>query len=368
MKAATTAFALLSALALLAVAGCDAPCPKGPPVSARGQTGGGSESGSGSVPLTVTIMDAGVGPLPGATVVVWWSGDRTSDLGDKTTVERDGTTVEVGPDGAVVEPGMKAGTPEATHVLRMLTSDSGQVVAHVPSGLLMGIVAAKEGYTEEWVGHLGVGDSPLGFTLPLYRTTLSIWMNGTLSPGALSTGEFTGGNYAWSGQNIPFPPAAQRGYAARMTLLDATVGWSNDPLSLTNPGGMGDLAVAAGPDAQRDPTLFADSGTNTGLGPQQEELRRGSEELRTHSVQGAEQVFLGPATASGYSAPMGLPYTLHAQMEFDRALSDLDGCLYRSGQSDSGSGAGASIPGLAFPLLVLALLGTAAVIVVRRKA
>lgn len=213
---------LLVAPALFAAsAGCVA-CEPGPPVSARGIDSGDAEAGIRGFAMRVLVTDGPGGPpVEGAGVAVYWANIGTG--------EWSGPRVEVGPGSVIVEPINASSTVEAKEVLFMRAGADGIVTARVPSDRIVGIVAAKAGYTEEWLPAVasGEGGTEGEITLPLYRETVAVDMDGVWGPGAVSTGQVTSSQYEWDPHDVPFAdtPEGDRGYAARIVELTVTVNW-----------------------------------------------------------------------------------------------------------------------------------------------
>lgn len=321
------------------LAGCAYPCETTPPVTARiVPADAPATGGSGPAALAVRILDGPGGQgLPSAAVVFYWADDAVSENRDEMG------RVEVGPDRVVVEPGARAATPLARYVVALRTDAAGVAVAHLPADRFVGIVAAADGRTEEWIAHVATTPGRTELAIPLYRTRLAFDLEGTWGPGGASTAFVTGGGTVWQPQAIPFPEGSSKGYAARIVGLNATLRWENQATAF------GNLAVGIGPTTGSGPTVVREESPNVAAGAQKEEARLAVVELHEHSILGAAQILVGPASQSAYVAPLGMPYTLHVEMEFDRARADFEGCLYRGeAQSDSGGwGVGAPAWGLA---------------------
>ncbi|MEA3204189.1 MAG: hypothetical protein QOI63_1869, partial [Thermoplasmata archaeon] len=152
---------LLCLLALAPLlAGCvGSSCTGQPPVSARGVgTGTPSEGGDGGSLAEVTVAQEPGGPgLAGAGVVFFWGKE---DAGAASRGER--AVVHVGADGEAgsaavdVDAGLPA-PPTYTTTLPLRAGPDGKVTAHLPSNRIVGVVAAADGWTEEWVPALATG-------------------------------------------------------------------------------------------------------------------------------------------------------------------------------------------------------------------
>jgi hypothetical protein len=354
----TPLLAVALVLATLTAGCAGIPCERGPPVTARGiGPGTPMEGGSGDHVLTVRVTDGpGGGPLPDAGVVLYWASDRPQDLDNVSRVE-------VGPDRVVVQPGSKAATPEPDTVLRLRTGPDGTATARLPTDRLVGLVAAKDGYTEEYVGHIatGSGAGADAFDLPLYRSRLELKLAGTWGPGGGSTGAFTGNNYLWQPESVPFAgeAAADAGYAARLVHLKAVLRWNNAPTAF------GDLGLGLGARGEGQPRVFRDAGDNAAFTLQEEHLELKVDELHSYGLMG-RNLALGPASDTGFVAPLGLDYEIVVTAEFDRRAADLEGCIYRGRASDVQGGLGASAPAGGILVVLAATLGTAAVVSRRR--
>ena len=325
--------ALALPLVFVPLSGC-VDCTQGPPVSARDITSGDEDAGGRAFALDILVTDGPGGPpLPGAGVVAYYGGTDANDWS--------GSRVQVGPDSVLIEPVNDSRTTEAREVLRMLTGAEGRATAHVPGNRIIGVVVAKEGYTEEWVPAVAAGSTGAqgSLTIALYRAQVTLDMDAVwAAPGAASTGEATSSDYAWDPHPVPFGSTteAARGYAARIVELTVTVSWTNAPT------GAGDLGVGAGP-AGENPRFFEDAGNNVAPGAQSVRATLDVRQLEEHGILGAPAVVVGAATDSGFVAPFGLPYTMVVEARFDTALAAFGACSYRADADDS-EGTGASVP------------------------
>lgn len=331
------------------LAGCTS-CVEGPPVSARGIAATDETAGVLGYELDISITDGPGGPaLPGAGVVVYYGGT--------TSGEWTGPRVEVRPGTVIVDAMNATSTVESKTVLRMMSDEDGLVRAHVPGQRIVGVVAAKDGYTEEWVPALAAGESGErgSITLPLYRANLTADIDAVWGPGGASSGAVTNSQYAWDPHAAPFGETsdAVRGYAARIVELRVTIEWSNGAT------GAGDLGVGIGP-PDDGPRYFSDASTNAAMGGQTETALLDVATLRDHGILGAPRIDLGGATQTGFVAPFGLPYTLHVEALFDTARAVLAACAFNA-QQDDNDGFGASVPGGATLAAVLGLAGAALV-------
>jgi hypothetical protein len=344
---------IVAPIAFALLAGC-ASCVEGPPVSARNIADTDDTAGVLGYELNVRITEGpgGLG-LPGAGVVVYYGGTTSS--------EWRGPRVEVRPDLVLVEPMNATGTVESKTVLRMMSDGTGLVHARVPGQRILGVVAAKDGYTEEWVPALAAGETGESgtITLPLYRANLTVDMDAVWGPGGASTGAVTNSQYAWDTHEVPFgsTEGAARGYAARIVEMRVTIDWTNGAT------GVGDLGIGAGP-PEDGPRYFSDGRTNAATGAQQETTMLDVQTLREHGILGAPSIDVGAASETGFVAPFGLPYTIHVEALFDTARAALSACSFGARQDDN-EGFGASVPGGATLVAVLGLAGAA--LVVARK-
>lgn len=334
MRLAVALLLVTATLVPLGFSGCVS-CEEGPPVTARGIDRAPSSDGTGPYRLQVQVIDAHTGDiLPGAGVVVYWGGDRVG--------EWDHPFIQVGPDRVIVEPDPDAETAEPASTLRLRSDGDGRVRAQVPENRILGIVAAKDGWTEEWLPAIASGEGGGGdtITVPLYRSHLDVVLNGTWSPGAASSGFVTSSQYAWDPVEVPFGDAedTNRGYASRIVGLEVTLEWENGI------DGVGDLGIGVGPQPGDGPTYFADGGENLGSGAQSESATLAAEDLAQHGILGPSPIHVGAATKSGYLAPFGLDYTLRISADFDAALAELSDCL-NDGVDDDSEGVGVSVPG-----------------------
>src|SRR5207244_8324894 len=135
----------------------------------------------------------------------------------------------------------------------------GTVTAHLPKDRIVGVVAAADGWTEEWIPALATGSSgDLALRLPLYQVHLGLDATGTADRASVSSAFLLGdSNAQWYPQDLQLGKAsgATAGYLARVVALDATLNWTNEALAF------GDLALAAGP-ATGKPTVVQDDSTD----------------------------------------------------------------------------------------------------------
>jgi hypothetical protein len=299
--------------------------------------------------------------LPGAGVVFFWGDESTSAAlrGDRAVVQVDTSgsysRVSVDSDGAPVP-------TRYTHTLPLLAGPDGSVSARLPPDRIVGVVAAADGWTEEWVPAFGTGhEGAMQLKVPLYHERLSLDLTGTIGPGGLSTAYAMGdGKALWYPQDVKLgaAPDATPGYLARLVDLQGVLNWTNGPLSF------GDLALAAGPD-NAQPAVVRDTDTDVAAGPRSQNLDRGLGALREEGFLAGNHLYAGPATRTGYFGPMGLPYTLHLTLTMDRARAFRQTCGV---DVNAGGGpTGVSAPGAGIALVV-ALLGMAAVPRRRRSA
>lgn len=360
---------LLIPLPFVALAGCTDDCQAGPPVTARGIVSGPSSGGSGDYALDLRIVDGPGGPpVAGAGVVVYWGGDSSSSWSGPRISVTGGAANS--PDGqsaggsVVVDPGTQAETVEAKTTVRILTDADGRARANVPANRIVGIVAAKDGYTEEWVPALATGDAAGAGTLavPLFRTQLALDMEAVWQgPAQGSTGTVTSSSYAWDPHDVPFGETeeANRAYAARIVEMTVTIAWSNDPM------GAGDLGIGTGHEGD-GPARFHDGGNNAAPGAQSESVTLSLSDLMEHGILGAPRIRAGAATDSAVVAPFGLPYAMHIEARFDRELAErATSCGTVRGSASDNDGYGANTPG--FEAVALVIAGAVGVLLSRRR-
>jgi hypothetical protein len=345
------ALCLLALVPLLA--GCvGTSCDPQPPVSARGVgPGTPSAGGDGGYSATLTVTQEPGGPgLAGAGVVFFWGRE---DSGAALRGER--PVVHVGAQGGDGSASIDIGTglpapPAYTATLPLRAGPDGTVTARLPTDRIVGVVAAADGWTEEWIPALATGHAgTLQLRLPLYHEHLALDLPGTLGPGSASTAILTGeGSAAWSPQDarLGATPEATRGYLARLTGLEAWLNWTNGPLAF------GDLALAVGPDGST-PTQVRDSGADAAMGERTQQLQVQASDVRDRGLQGAGHLYIGPATRTAYFGPTGLAYTLHVDLTMDRAQAFQQSCggVTVSAEAHPSPAAGA--------LVVVGLLGAA---------
>ncbi|HUR61700.1 MAG TPA: hypothetical protein VM286_04980 [Candidatus Thermoplasmatota archaeon] len=332
------------------LAGCVSSCDPVPPVSARGiGPGTPSRGGTGSYSANITITQEPGGPgLAGAGVVFFWGDedDAAARRGERSVVH---VGAEGGAGNAEVDVSLPtASPPDYTTTLPLRTDAKGTVLARLPANRIVGFVAAADGWTEEWIPALATGsEGELRIAMPLYRERLVLDLQGTLSPGAASTAAVNQ-DVAWYPQDARLGSAAgaTAGYLARLIRLDATLNWTNAPLSF------GDLALAAGPEAG-DPTLVRDADTDATLGARTQTLEVAGSDVRDRGLLGASHLHIGPATQTAYVGPMGVPYTLHVALTMDRAQAFRQSCAGDSVHVEQHSSPGAGL------WLAAALLGAA---------
>lgn len=348
-------------VALLILTGCTVPCEQGPLVSARGITDAPAEDGSGDAELAITVREGRGGPpIAGAGVVVHWSENKVEHHEDEDIPP------EAGEPGEPVPPNATAATPEPRTTLTLMTSEDGMARAHVPDGQIVGITAAKEGYTEEWIGYVPASSSATSeLTLPLYHQHREGWINDTLEPAGASTGAITGSERVWDDHEVDLGPDPAD-HMARIVSLEAPLTWENEPTA------SGDLGIGVD-ESPGDPRVFHDRDDNAEWGQQTEHLSMDRHDLESYRLTSASSLLLGAGTETAYAAPEGLDHALAWEATFDRSAADSDGCLYvmpppeddRSGNPGaSADGEEIPAPGAAAGLTVLAVL---AVVCARRR-
>lgn len=347
-----TAFAamLLLLVPFALLAGCLS-CVSGPPVTARGIESADASGGLRGFSLDVLVTDGPGGPpMPGAGVVVYYG---RADVGDW-----EGPRVDVGGPGGSVHAGAGnfTGTAESTNVLRLLTGEDGVATARVPGNRIVGVVAARDGFTEEWIPAAAAGDTGASgrVVMPLFRAAIETSVDAVWSPGGASSGVVTDNNYLWDPHELPFGDTAEsrRGYAARALEIDITLNWTNGA------SGAGDLAVGiGGPGSQ--PGRFEDGGRNAGVGEQSERAVFDLAALEASGALGSPAIMAGAASETGFAAPFGLPYTMHVRALFDTAQASLERCLSVGEAPRDAGPPGASVPA-AGVVTLLAVLAAAA--------
>lgn len=361
MKRSRAGLALVLLLPLVAVplTGCTEACDPGPPVTARGIATGPSIGGNGDFGMTLRVTDGPGGePLQGAALVVYWADTRATSWS--------GSRVEVSasPSGSyvVVDPGDVRDTVPAETTLRLVTSADGTARANVPPNRIVGVVAAKDGFTQEWVPAMATGDtgSAGSVTVPLFRERVTLELDAVwATPAAGSPGTVTQGNYAWNPQIVPFGASddANRGYAARIVEMAVTINWTNGPMSY------GDLAVGVGHE-EEGTAFFQDNGDNVPPGDHSELAMLDVGILQEHGILGAPMIRAGAASDSAFVAPFGMPYTMRIDARFDREIAErATSCGTVRGQSSDDE---SLVPGFE-PLLALGVLVAVAALASRRK-
>ncbi len=338
----------LAVVATISLSGCVS-C-AGPPVTARGTSGAPSVVGDGPHHLAVSVLSATDGqPIPGAAVVAYWDG---------TTLEQAREAGE-GQDPGQAIPGEFYPTVDTRHTLRANTDADGLVAMRVPEGIVVGLVAAADGFTEEWLpGVPSSGPSSMQI-ITVYESRMEVTINGTWGPGAGSSGFVTGSNYAWDDRELDVgtDPAARAGYAARIQSASITLAWEN---GIT---GGGDLGIGLGPNGGA-PTYFDDASENLGIGTQTEETSLARGDIQEHGLD-TGTLHVGPATKSGFLAPGGLAYSLVLVLEFEGLSPDI-GCASRGTTTDDSSGFGVDAPGIGVAA-ILAALAAIGLILARRR-
>ena len=335
------------------LAGCTS-CVEGPPVSARGITDAPSTAGIRGYALDVLVTDGpGGAALPGAGVVVYYGSDSAS--------EWSGPRVQVGPDTVIVEPINATGTVESKTTERLMTDASGHAVARVPENRIVGIVVAKDGYTEEWIPALATGTNGGTIGIPLYRSSVSVDMDAVWGPGGASSGAVTESQYEWDPHEVTFAEnsEANRGYSARIVEMQITIEWTNGA------AGAGDLAVGVGP-PEDGPRYFNDNGANAAPGQHSETAVISLNDLAERGIIGAGIIQAGAATQTAFVAPFGLPYTIHVDALFDTARAAFASCS-RGGDASDNDGAGVNVPGQGTIAASLSLTGAAFLVGRRQK-
>lgn len=334
------------------LAGCTS-CVEGPPVSARGITDAPSAGGIRGYSMTILVTDGPGGPaLPGAGVVVYYGSDSTS--------EWSGPRIEVSDEDVLIEPVNGTGTVESKTTERLMTAGDGRALARVPENRIVGIVVAKDGYTEEWLPAVATGTTEGAITVPLYRANLTVDMDAVWGPGSASSGVVTDSQYGWDPHEVAFgeTPAANRGYAARIIEMRVTIEWTNGAM------GSGDLGIGVGP-PDDGPRYFQDGNDDATPGAKSEMAAIALRELAERGILGAPAIQVGAATDTAFVAPFGLPYTMHIEAIFDTARANLGACNMGGTQSDN-DGAGVNVPGHGWIASIIGLT-VGALVIGRRK-
>lgn len=297
--------ALLLVALIVPLSGCFSFCEPPAPVSARGVPDSAPDtSGSGPSAFAIEVREEGPSgkPVAGAGVVFFW-GDETS---------RDPSQlVQIGPDGIVVDNAgtkVQVGTihfgitpPRYTTTLELRTDANGHAVGKLPANRIAGVVVAAPGYTEEVVRAFATGaGGSRSVVVPLFHDTLTLSTSGTISPGAFSTATVpVAGSAIW----YPDTSLFSADYLDRLVSLELWLNWTNGPTAIADIGiGLGRASNAI--------DRYEDSATTVAPGDYTERLKMGLDELASLDFTGADQVLAGPATTTGYLAPLGLPYTL----------------------------------------------------------
>ncbi len=357
MRAAT--LLLLGALlAPIMLSGCAANCHAGPLVSARGITEAPAEAGDGEALVNLTVTHGRGGPpLDGAAVVLYWAEHRIEDYEDEQIPPEAGEPAEP------VQPNATAATPPADHTLALMTGPDGTVRAHLPKDRIVGAVAAKPGYTEEWIGYFPApASATTELVLPLYSQQVTATINGTLSPAGASTGAVTSNNRVWDAHEVDLGPDPA-GHMARLVDVEAQLVWENGPT------GFGDLGI--GLDGEPgDPRVFEDDDENADTGPQSENMTMDRRDVEAYRLHQMDTLYAGAGSQTAFVAPQGLPYTVDIELRFDRIASDMAGCLYvmppPEDDRSEGPGASTEIPWLG-ALGLLTVLGLTAAVRHRRR-
>ncbi len=286
------------AVACLLTAGC---LDDGPPVTARGIEDAPVDAGDGPFTLRVMVTHGPGGePIAGAGVVVYWPEIELPQIDIDTTGAAQGQ-------GASLN--IRFDQPHLEGVLRLRTGADGVAVARVDPGQSVGVVAAADGYTQEWVPGVptGAADEEARLAVPLFLSQISLHVNGTWA----GPGQQGLLGPAWDPQAIVFhpDPATDQGYRDRLAGLQIQVGWSNDL------NGVGDLSAAVGATAD---TLSAraDDDMDAGTGDRSETLLLDQSGLADAGLIGAPALHAGPATDSGFLALGGLAYELNVSAQF----------------------------------------------------
>lgn len=309
------AVAVLGMLAA-GLAGCSGvPCTPGPLVTARGiGDGTPTRAGDGAFSLVVEVVDPTGAPLPGAGVVLYWNDARPADFAEQKDNDA------AGKPGQAVEPGRTAGTPAARDALRLRTDEQGGAEGLVPSDRLVGLVAARDDMTEEWVGYIATGADGATATqrITIYPRHMEWTIEGTLLLAGASPASFAGGPPMWDASEVPFP-SSPSAHLRRLVGLDATIEWTNAP------GSFGNLGVGIGFNGEL--AEVGDDSMNAGMAAYSERLLLSTSDLRKVEAHDAWSLQVG-VTADAYAAPSALAYTIRLAADFDRARADGANCLY----------------------------------------
>src|SRR5581483_7285026 len=203
------------------------------------------------------------------------------------------------------------------------TDADGVAEARVAPGSEARVVASLEGFTQETKRDVPVGGDgdASQIEMPLYRSHVTLWINGTLAPAAASLQREGADDFRWDPHTLQFgrDAEARRGYAARVVLLNVSLGWEN---TLT---AAGDLGIGMGQHTDQ-PDLVQDSGAlQLPPGHYQETMALTLSDL--HRWQHAGSLYAGAGTGTAYVAPEGLPYSIKVDAVFDgdQALHDSPG-------------------------------------------
>lgn len=363
MRSRASVLLLFVGLALLPMmAGCA--CAR-PAVSARGITDAPTSTGRGAFTLDIHILDGLTGaPLPGAGIVAYWGNDAVGSWSAPRVEVSGGAGSGSAGGRVVVDPGLTASSPQPSNTARLMSGPDGIAHARVPANIIIGIVAAKADYTEEWVPAVASGDSGAGaLTITLLPSRIQASIEGAWGPGAASTGVVTSSSYAWKPAPAPFTNDSDtlRAFAARIVELKVTVTWNNTMQ------GYGDLGIGVGPDPARDPTYFRNPTRDAQPGEHTETATLSAQDLVKHGIVAAPAVIVGPAVDAGFLAPQGLAYSVRVDARFE-GTGDL-GFPCGGGQAggrtvDDSKGVGAHVPG---PEVGLLLAGVALMVLLSRR-
>ncbi len=354
----------ISLVLILLVAGCCAPPFSAFDVAANAPASGGN--GPRVINVDVRHTD---GSQPAATLIVFWQIDLEKD--DTSTV----TLAAMG-----------------------LRSTDGHFVARVPNDRMIGLAAATDrAHAEEW-SLMPAGAGPDNVVL----TTFDRHRNGTIDsrwgPAAASASRlspFYFGNHPWDPNLLVFDPDPEinAAYTLRMSRIGANLTWTNGVDGVASLG-----LLLTHDETQEQNCSFQNSRDEFGPGTYTEpydSTRSGAGFicLTPPDHRNASALYIGPGTDSAMVAPLGLPYTITFEAEFDRQSTIESLCeIYagrevkvqrvdpRSGnlgrprdanatdldQSEDEEAWTGDTPGPGF-LAVAGILAAAAVVVVRRR-
>jgi hypothetical protein len=220
---------------------------------------------------------------------------------------------------------------DEVRVLRLMSSEAGQVVLHVPAEEAIELAAGRVEWTHE--AHLDAGAAPAALTLApasLMGTIEGEW-GSPLAEGVSGP--------VWQPNDLPW---ADAGHLDRLERLDLTLTWTNGPQ------GGADFGIAVGPNGGSG-FHYTNSEYQASVGEQSERRTLEAADFDQLGWENTTQPQTGPSISTGGFAVTAIPYSLAWEATFaaDPGLADFCLGLGDRGTTDvtDSRGETASFPG-----------------------